>query len=85
MKNTVIPIQEMKREYMAILQKKKVILENDVTNGNNPDLSLVIYLTTAKVPQYRLVAGNKREKQEAKKETTKNTVNKKLCLRTKEI
>ena len=31
MKLTVIPIQEMNRKYIMILQKKKVILENYVT------------------------------------------------------
>ena len=46
---------------MAILQKNKVRLENDVTTRKNPCLSFGIYLTTAKVAQYRLVSENRRE------------------------
>ena len=52
---------------------KKVILENDVTSRRNPDSSSGIYLTADKVSQCRLVYDNMREKEEAKKETAKNT------------
>ena len=45
---------------MAILQKKKVILENDVTTRNSPDTSLGIYLIASKLAQFRLVAENSR-------------------------
>ena len=34
---TLIPIQQMKTEYMMILQQKKVILVNDETSSRNPD------------------------------------------------
>ena len=61
----------MKREYSTILHQKKLISDNDVTTRNNPDSSLGIYLTTAKVVQYRLVSENRRYKEEAKKETAK--------------
>ena len=50
-----------------ILNKKKVTLVNDETSSRNPDSSLGIYLTTDKVSQYRLVAENRREKEEAKR------------------
>ena len=49
----------------------------------NPDSSTVIYLTAAKVAQCRLVAGNRREKEEAKKETAKKTFTQKLNLQQK--
>ena len=49
------------------MQKNKAGLEKYVTNINNPDLSLGIYLTTTKVAHYRLLADNRREKEEAKK------------------
>ena len=39
-----------------ILYHKKVILLNDLTLRKNPDSSSIIYLTAAKVAQYRQVA-----------------------------
>ena len=53
---------------MMILQQDMVRLENDVITSNNPDSSLCIYLAAApNVEQFRLVAANRREKEEAKK------------------
>ena len=49
---------------MTILYQNNVILVNDETSMNNPDSSLVIYLTAAKVAQCRLVDENRREKEE---------------------
>ena len=66
-KITVIHIQDAKKECMAILNQKKVRLVNDETSMRNPDSSLVIYLTSAKLAQCRLVGDNRREKEEAKK------------------
>ena len=65
---------------MMIMQKKKVRLLNDEKSRRNRDSSLGIYLTAAKVAQYRLVAENKRDKEKAKKETAKKTAAQKLCL-----
>ena len=72
-KGTFTPIQDMKKECMTIINQKKVRLVNDETSMRNPDYSTVIYLTTAKVVQYRLVTDDKIEKEEAKKETAKKT------------
>ena len=47
---------------MMTPHQKKVILINDETFRKNPESSLGIYLTDAKVAQYRLVADNRREK-----------------------
>ena len=63
----------MKKECMAILNQKKVRLVNYETSMRNPDYSLVIYLTAAKVAQCRLMAENRREKEEGKMETAKKT------------
>ena len=65
---------------MMMLQQNKVNSNNDVTTRKNPDSSPGIYLTAAKVAQYRLVAENKRDKEKAKKETAKKTAAQKLCL-----
>ena len=46
---------------------------NDETYMRNPDSSLGIYLTAAKVVQCRLVAENRREKEATKKEIAKKT------------
>ena len=62
-KITVIPIQDMKKECMLILNQKKVRLVNDETFTSNPDSSLVVYLTDTKVAQVRMVAENRREKE----------------------
>ena len=57
----------MKKQFMLILQKKKVILVKDKTYIRNHDSKSGIYLTAAKVEQYILVDENKREREEAKK------------------
>ena len=54
-KQTVTPIKKMRIEHMTIPKQNKVVLENDVTTRNNLDLSLGIYLTTAKVAQCIIV------------------------------
>ena len=56
-----------------MLNQKKVRLVNDETSMRNPDSSSGIYLTAAKVSQFRLVAENRKEKEEEKKETAKKT------------
>ena len=70
----------MKKEYMMTIHQKKAILVNDKKSRRNPDLSLGIYLTADKVAQWRLVADNRREKEEAKKETANKTANRNLHL-----
>ena len=49
---------------MMVLQKKEEILANYETSRRNPNSRLGIYLTAAKVSQFRLVAENRREKEE---------------------
>ena len=68
---------------MIILQQKNTRLVNDETSRRNIDSNLGIYLTAAKVAQYRLVADNRREKEEAKKETAKKTSTQNLYLQQK--
>ena len=63
-----------------ILNQNKVILVNDETSMRNPDSSMVIYLYADKVELCRLVAKNRREKEEEKKETEKKTTIRKLHL-----
>ena len=58
---------------MKILNQKETRLVNDETSMRNPDSRTRIYLTAAKVVNFRLVADNRREKEEAKKETVKKT------------
>ena len=65
-----------------ILQQKKVRFDNYVNTRKNPYSSSGIYLATAKVAQYRLVADNSREKEE-KNETANNTAAWKLCIQQK--
>ena len=61
-KRTVLPLQEMKRETMMILKKKRIKLENeDANTRGNPDSTSGIYLTAVKVAQCRQVATNRRE------------------------
>ena len=53
-KRTFLPLQDMKRETMMILQQKKVKLANeDVNTRRNPNSTLGIYLTATKVSQCR--------------------------------
>ena len=49
----------------------------------NPDYSLVIYLTAAKLAQSILMDENTREKEEAKTETSNETFTQKLHLQRK--
>ena len=66
-KRTVFPLQEMKRENMMIHQQKKVKLAyEDANTRSNPNSTSGVYLTVAKVAQYRKVAANRREMDEAK-------------------
>ena len=62
-KLTVISIQKTKKECIAILSQKKVRLVNDETSTRNPNLSTGIYLSIAKVAQYRLASKNRKEKE----------------------
>ena len=65
------------------MKQKKVRLVEDETSRRNPDSSSGIYLTAAKVKKCRLVADNRRENEEAKKETAKKTAPQKLYLQQK--
>ena len=71
-KQTVIRIQEMKKEHMEIMKQKRARMENDISDmntRNNPDPTSGTYLTAVKLAPYKMVAENMREKEEAKKET----------------
>ena len=57
----------MKKECMTIINKKKARLVNDETYMRNHNQSTIIYPTSDKVLQYRLVDENRREKKEEKK------------------
>ena len=47
---TVLPLQDMKNEFMMVIKQKNLNLENeDTTTRKNPDLNLEIYLTTIEV------------------------------------
>ena len=70
---------------MMTPQQKKVILVYGETSRNNPDLIYGIYLTAAKVAQYRLVDENRREKEEAKNETAKKIATPRLYLQQKNL
>ena len=62
-KRTVLPLQDMNREYMMILKQKKVKLsDKDSATRRKPDSTTLIYLTNVKVAQYRQVAENRIEK-----------------------
>ena len=52
---------------MTIKQNKVKLAKKDTTTRRNPDSTLGIYLTAAKVAQYRQVTENSREKEDAKK------------------
>ena len=78
-KRTVLPLQDMKRETMMILNKKKVKLANeDANTRRNPYSTSVIYLTAVKVAQCRQVAENRREMVEEKKIAAKKTSTRKV-------
>ena len=61
-----------------------MILLNDVTSRRKPDSSLGIYLAAAKLAQYRLVAKNRREKEENKNKRLKKTATQKLHFQQKQ-
>ena len=68
---------------MVLKQKKVKLVNEDTITRRNPDSTLGIYLTAVKVAQCRQVAENRREKEEAKKETANNTSTKKVHLQLK--
>ena len=68
---------------MTIINQKKVIFVNDETSTRNPGFSTRIYHTAGEIAQCILVSDIRREKVEAKKETTKKTANQKLHLQQK--
>ena len=62
---SVLPLQEMKNEFMMVTKQNKVKLVNeDTTTRRNPDPNLGFYLTAVKVAQCKQVADNSREKGE---------------------
>ena len=65
---------------MEILHQKKERLVNNETTKKNPDSGSVIYITTSKLAQCRLVDENRREKEEAKNKPENNRATRKLCL-----
>ena len=76
----------MKKEQMEILNQKKARLanyDNDISTRKNPNPTSGIYLTAAKLAQCIMVAENRREKEEVKKETAKKTAARKVCLQQK--
>ena len=80
-KRTVLPLQEIKRETMMIHHQKKVTLGDEYANTRiNINSTSGIYLTAAKVSQCRQVAANRREIDEAKNITAKNTATRKVLL-----
>ena len=83
-KQTVLPLQEIKRETMMIHQHKKVKLgDEDANTRINLNSTSGIYLTAAKVAQCRQVAANRREMDVAKKITAKKTATIKVLLQVK--
>ena len=67
-----------------IHQHKKVkLVDEDANTRNNPNSTSGIYLTASKVAQYRQVAANRREIDEAKKITAKKTATRKILLQLK--
>ena len=68
---------------MAILNKGNLRLVNDEKSTMNTDSSSGIYLTVFKVEKYTLVADNRIEKEEAKKETAKKKFTPNLHLQQK--
>ena len=68
---------------MVLNQKKVTLVKEDTTTRRNPYSTLGIYLTAVNFVQYRQVADNRREKEEAKKETAKKTATRKVHLQLK--
>ena len=74
----------MKKETTMILMQKKIKLTNeDANTRRNPDSTSGIYLTAAKVAQYREVAANRREMEETKNITAKKTATGNILLQLK--
>ena len=83
-KQTVLPLQEIKRETMMILKQKKVKMANeDANTRRKPNLTLGIDLTAAKVAQCRQLAMNMRAVDEAKKITVKKTATRNIHFQLK--
>ena len=83
-KRTGLPLQEINRETIMIHQQKKVKLsDKDSNTRSNPNSTSGIYLTADKVAQCRQVAANRREIDEAKKITEKQTATRKVLLQVK--
>ena len=69
-KRAVLSLQEMKRETIMILKKRKVKLANeDADTRRNPNSTSGIYLIAVKVAQCIQVATNRREMYAEKKIT----------------
>ena len=80
----VLLLQEMKRETMMILKKKKVKLANEDANiRGKPNSTSLIYPVTVKVEQCRHVAANRIEMEEANNITAKKTDTRKVHLQLK--
>ena len=58
-------------------------LVNDETSTRNPNLSTVIYINAAKIAQCRMVSDKRREKEESKKENSKEDIHPKVASSTK--
>ena len=69
---------------MMILKKRKAKLANEeAITRRNPNSISGIYLTAVKVAQFRQVAANRRETEEAKKITAKKTATRNIHLQLK--
>ena len=66
-----------------VLNQKKVRLIYDETSTRKHYPSTGIYLAISKVAQFRPMSDNRREREEKKKETAKNTATQKLHLQQK--
>ena len=83
-KRTVLPLQEIKRETMMILQQKKLKPENeDASTRRKPNSTSGIYLIAYKFSQYRQVAADRREMDEAENITAKKTATRNILLQLK--
>ena len=72
---------------MEILNQKKARLanyDNDISTRKNPNPTSGIYLTAAKLAQCIMVAENRREKEEVKKEIAEKKAICKVCLQQKQ-
>ena len=83
-KQTVLPLQDTKIENMMILKNRKIKLENEDDNHKRkPNSTSGIYLTAVKVEKCRQVAANRRETEEAKNITAKETSTRKINIQLK--